>query len=280
MSSNRQSPSTPRVPPAEGPTPQLELPGPTLQWLASHERIEWHHHDRHQLIHPGSGLLQVETRAGSWVVPPQRAVWIPALTDHAHLARTPTRMRSISFPASVDPVGGAQPAVLVVTPLLHELVAALAEPGPGYTDAQRATLQQAAADQLARAERLSLHLPAPVDDRLRAVAALLHRDPADPRSLGELGAAVGASERTLSRLFRAETGLTFPQWRTRLRLHHALDRLAAGRSVTATAAACGYATPSAFIEAFRATFGTTPSRHRATTGGSDLHHFSPEASHG
>ncbi|WP_051944422.1 AraC family transcriptional regulator [Streptacidiphilus rugosus] len=245
------------------PTPRLELPGPRLNRLARHERIDWHHHDRHQLIHPGSGLLQVETPAGSWIVPPQRAVWIPAFTDHAHVARTPTRMRSLSFPAATDPVGGAQPAVLVVAPLLRELVAALAEPDPGCTEAELATLQQAAADRLARAERLSLHLPAPVDDRLRAVAALLHRDPADPRSLREFGAAVGASERTLSRLFRAETGLTFPQWRTRLRLHHALDRLAAGRSVTATAADCGYATPSAFIEAFKAAFGTTPSRHRA-----------------
>ncbi|WP_236653375.1 helix-turn-helix transcriptional regulator [Streptacidiphilus melanogenes] len=171
-------------------------------------------------------------------------------------------MRSLAFPALIDPIGGEQPAVLAVTPLLHELVAALAEPDSGYGDAERATLEQAAVDQLARAERLTLHLPAPVDDRLRAVAALLHRDPADPRSLSELGAAVGASERTLSRLFRAETGLTFPQWRTRLRLHHALDHLAGGRSVTATASACGYATPSAFIEAFRSVFGTTPAQHR------------------
>ncbi|WP_084700951.1 AraC family transcriptional regulator [Streptacidiphilus anmyonensis] len=260
MSINRQVPDA-----SDGgdPTPHLELPGPTVQDLGRLERIDRHHHDRHQLIHPGSGVLQVETAAGSWVVPPQRAVWIPAFTAHAHLARTPTRMRSLSFPAEIDPVGGEQPAVLVVTPLLHELVAALAEPPEtGYSDAEQATLRQAATDQLARAERLTLHLPAPVDDRLRAVAALLHRDPADPRSLRELGAAVGASERTLSRLFRAETGLTFPQWRTRLRLHHAIDHLAAGRSVTATAAACGYATPSAFIEAFRTVFGTTPSRHR------------------
>lgn len=94
------------------------------------------------------------------------------------------------------------------------------------------------------------------------MAALLHDDPADPRSLGELGAAVGASERTLSRLFRREMGLSFPQWRAQLRLHHSLMLLAAGTSVTATATACGYAHTSAFIEAFRHAFGTTPGRHR------------------
>ncbi|MFD0331288.1 helix-turn-helix domain-containing protein [Streptacidiphilus monticola] len=76
---------------------------------------------------------------------------------------------------------------------------------------------------------------------------------------------MGAGERTLSRLFQAETGMSFPRWRARLRLHHALSMLDAGRSVTATAAACGYATPSAFTEAFRRTFGTTPSQYLPPT---------------
>jgi AraC-like DNA-binding protein len=69
---------------------------------------------------------------------------------------------------------------------------------------------------------------------------------------------VGAGERTLSRLFRAETGMTFPQWRAQLRLHHFLALLASGLPVTATAITCGYSTPSAFTAAFRATFGTAP----------------------
>jgi AraC-like DNA-binding protein len=76
------------------------------------------------------------------------------------------------------------------------------------------------------------------------------------------GRAVGAGERTLSRLFRAETGMTFPQWRAQLRLHHSLTLLASGLSVTATAITCGYSTPSAFTAAFHATFGTTPGTYR------------------
>lgn len=74
--------------------------------------------------------------------------------------------------------------------------------------------------------------------------------------------AVGASERTLSRLFRQEIGMNFRQWRTQSRLHHSLILLSAGEQVTTVATACGYANPSAFIEAFRHTFGTTPARHR------------------
>ncbi|MGE3620830.1 MAG: helix-turn-helix transcriptional regulator, partial [Acidimicrobiia bacterium] len=108
-----------------------------------------------------------------------------------------------------------------------------------------------------------LHLPEPGDGRLRAVTDLLHHDPADDRGLAQLGRAVGASERTLSRLFQAELGMGFRQWRTQLRLHHALVHLAAGDSITRTAAACGWSNPSTFIEAFSAALGQTPGRYRS-----------------
>ena len=94
------------------------------------------------------------------------------------------------------------------------------------------------------------------------MTAILAEDPGSDRSLAELGRAVGVGERTLSRLFRAETGMTFPQWRAQLRLHHSLTLLASGLSVTATAITCGYSTPSAFTAAFHATFGTTPGTYR------------------
>lgn len=91
--------------------------------------------------------------------------------------------------------------------------------------------------------------------------ALLHDDPADGRTLARLGAAVGAGERTLSRLFRAELHMTFPQWRTQLRLHHALILLAENTPVTTVAHRCGWASASAFIDVFRRTFGHTPGRN-------------------
>jgi methylphosphotriester-DNA--protein-cysteine methyltransferase len=74
------------------------------------------------------------------------------------------------------------------------------------------------------------------------------------------GVAVGASERTLSRLFRQEAGMTFPQWRTQFRLQHALVLLADRTPVTTTALACGWSNPSAFIETFRRAFGATPGK--------------------
>ena len=114
--------------------------------------------------------------------------------------------------------------------------------------------------------------PTPTDSRLRALCRLLEADPADGRTLSELGREVGAAERTLSRLFREQTGISFPQWRGQLRLHHALALLVTGRPVTRVAADCGYRSPSAFIEAFRAAFGTTPGRYMSS------HEAAPEQS--
>jgi AraC-like DNA-binding protein len=248
------------------------LVSPTVRELVHRERIDWHDHDVHQLIHPSSGVLQVSTAFGAWIVPPQRAVWVPAGVPHAHLAHGPTQMRTLMFDAAVNPLRLDRPTVLAVTPLLREVIidltaAGAADQAPGvaasggHTAEQRANLERVALDQLRRVEELPMCLPTPSDPRLRRLADLLHAEPADQRSLADLGREVGASERTLSRLFREQTSMTFPQWRSQLRLQHSLILLAAGGSVTSVATACGYHNSSAYIEAFRLAFGVTPGRY-------------------
>nr|WP_081539826.1 helix-turn-helix transcriptional regulator [Kitasatospora sp. SID7827] len=235
--------------------------GPSRHPLAHRQRIDWHWHDVNQLITPGRGVLEVSTPQGRWVVPPHRAVWLPAGVPHAQQAHGSSELRCLIYPAETNPLRLSAPAVLAATPLLREIIAHLTGPdAPAGRPAR--TLEQAALDQLAHAPELPLGLPRPADPRLRDLAELLAADPADGRSLAELGRAVGAAERTLSRLFQRELGLGFPQWRTQLRLQHALLLLAEGRSVTGTAAACGFRSPSAFIEAFRHAFGTTPGRYQ------------------
>jgi AraC-like DNA-binding protein len=170
-------------------------------------------------------------------------------------------VRTVAFPVDVNPLGLTQPTVLSVSRLLRELIIALTDDPPRPRDEQR-DLKRVALHQLKPAPALQFHLPQPGDERLRDVTAILAEDPGSDRTLAELGRAVGAGERTLSRLFRAETGMTFPQWRAQLRLHHSLTLLASGLSVTAAAITCGYSTPSAFTAAFHATFGTTPGTYR------------------
>ena len=241
--------------------PRRPLLGPTMEHLRHRERIGWHDHAEQQLLYPSSGLLIVSTTHGSWVVPPQRAVWLPAAVAHAHQAYGATQVRTVAFPVDVNPLGLTQPTVLSVSRLLRELIIAITD-DPARRGEEQHDLKRVALHQLKPAPALQFHLPQPGDERLRDVTAILAEDPGSDRTLAELGRAVGAGERTLSRLFRAETGMTFPQWRAQLRLHHSLTLLASGLSVTATAITCGYSTPSAFTAAFHATFGTTPGTYR------------------
>jgi AraC-like DNA-binding protein len=249
------------------------LTGHTYQELGHRDTIDWHYHDVQQIVYPSSGVLAISAAAATWVVPPQRAVWIPAGVPHAHQAHGPVQMRTlaISSSSSSSAVVAGQPAplgpaVLEVTPLLREVIVALTSgDGTPYTARQRATMEQVALDQLRRVDQLPVGLPTLADDRLRAIAALLRADPADERTLAELGVVVGASERTLSRLFRQEAGMTFPQWRTQFRLQHALVLLADRTPVTTIALACGWSNPSAFIETFRRAFGATPGKFYADT---------------
>src|SRR5258708_2878883 len=191
-----------------------QLTGPTCAELGHRDTIDWHYHDVPQLVYPSSGVLAISAAGGTWVVPPQRAVWIPAGVPRAHPAHGPTQMRALAFPptAGVDAQLRTGPAVVAVSPLLREVIVALtSDDGPPYTARQRENLERVALDQLRRVGQLPVRLPALADDRLRAIAALLRADPAETRTLADLGMMVGASDRTLSRLFRPEARMSLPQ---------------------------------------------------------------------
>ncbi|MEU9986916.1 helix-turn-helix transcriptional regulator [Streptomyces sp. NPDC048045] len=219
--------------------------------------IDAHRHDDHQIVHAGRGVLTVTTDAGSWVAPGDRAIWVPAGTVHAHQAHGRLELHLVGLPATENPLGLDTPTVLAVGPLLRELIVAhTATPDDGSPE--RARLRAVLLDQLRASPQQPLHLPAPASPLLRTLCDLLRADPADGRTLAELGREVGASDRTLSRLFRSDLGMTFPQWRTQLRLHHALVLLAEQTPVTTVAHLCGWSSASAFIDVFKRTFGHTP----------------------
>ena len=148
-----------------------------------------------------------------------------------------------------------------VAPLLRELVLELVERCPiDATNEPAMRLARVAIDRIAEARTLPLQLPLPRDPRALRLAEALREDPSSQASLGELAGAAGASPRTIQRLFLAETGLPFAQWRQRLRLLHGAAALGAGKSVTEAGLEAGYSGTSAFIAAFRRHFGVTPSK--------------------
>jgi AraC-like DNA-binding protein len=216
------------------------------------------------LVYAASGVLSVHTESGIWIVPANRVAWVPASSMHHHRAHGDTDMRIVFLPPSLARRAPAHPAVFLASGLVREVLLTLTGPRH-FGRGARARLHRVLVDELHEAHEQPTHLPEPRDDRLRSVARILGDNPADSSPLATLGQKVGAGARTLSRLFHDELGMTFYEWRTQLRICHALVLLAEGHDTTHVAHACGWANPSSFIAAFTAIVGTTPGRHRASS---------------
>ncbi|EHJ47683.1 transcriptional regulator, AraC family [Solidesulfovibrio carbinoliphilus subsp. oakridgensis] len=218
-----------------------------------------HSHPFGQLSFAGVGVLLVRTQAGSHVAPPQRAVWVPPGLAHQVATSNPAEMRSLYVSPDQNVFNPPRCLVLSVTPLARELILAVAALPPLY-DAAGADGRLVAVllDQLAVLPEAGFSLPWPKDPRLAALCQALADAPDDTRTATAWARTAGMTERTLGRIFLAETGLTFGAWRRRTRLLAALSLLEAGTSVTATGLECGYESTSAFIAAFREAFGVTP----------------------
>jgi AraC-like DNA-binding protein len=245
-----------------GPTSRL-LPSAGVHLWPSGGISSKQSHPQGHLVYAARGVLSVHTERGTSVVPANRVAWTPAGFGHQHRAHGQTDMRIVFLPASLARLVPGQPVVFLASDLAREIVLTLT--GPRDHDRfARARLQRVLVDELREAPEQPLQLPEPHDDRLRAIAETLYSDPADNTSLAALGQRIGASARTLSRLFHDELGMTFYEWRTQLRIHHALVLLADGHDTIRVAHACGWSNPSSFIAAFTAIIGTTPGRHRAS----------------
>jgi AraC-like DNA-binding protein len=225
-------------------------------------------HPRGHLVYPAQGVLSVRTERGTSIAAANRVGWTPAGCTHEHRAHGQTDMRILFLPAALARLLPGEPTVFALSDLGRESLLTLTgprnyDPEAGWNRSARARLQRVLVDELRTAPEQPLQLPEPRDDRLRAVAEQLYDDPADNRSLAELGRVAGASARTLSRLLHDELGLTFYQWRTQVRVYHALILLADGHDATRVGFACGWANPSSFIAAFATVVGTTPGRYQA-----------------
>lgn len=218
-----------------------------------------HQHPWGQLSHACAGLLRVRTDHGLYLVPPRHAVWIAARVPHQVSCEPDTRIRSLYIEPSALPWPAGQCRVIAVEALLGELIQAFAGLPVDYdTAGADGRLVQVLLDRLADAPQAPLLLPLPHDRQLRQICNRLQAAADDPRGLRDWAQRLGVSEKTLSRRFVRETGLTFRLWRQRVRLLSALPALERGERVTDVALACGYASLSAFIAAFGEHFGQSP----------------------
>jgi len=221
--------------------------------------FDWHTHDDHQLAWAPSGVLMVRTETTAWVLPPSRALWIPAGLRHETMSTSAATMQAVYVRPNLCRITWSDCTPVTASPLLGELIGYLED--PNLDQAARARAEAVVVDLLQPVEMATVDVRMPSEERARDVAEALRKEPADNRTLGEWGRTVGASERTLARSFLADTGLPFGRWRSLLRLSAAMVDLAAGAPVSSVARTVGYESTSAFVAAFRRETGVTPAAY-------------------
>ena len=224
--------------------------------------IPEHSHPEDQLLFASRGVMTLRTKQGVWVVPPLRAVWIPANTPHSVATSGQVSMRTLYFLPRLCRALGGKCLVMNVSPLLKELIlhACKFQRLSKKVSAEK-RIVEIIVDQLSAVDSIPLQLPHPADSRAMRVAKALFANPGEQTTLEKLCKDCGASKRTIQRLFLEETEMTFGKWRQQLRLLHAMQALASGEKVTAAALDAGYSSTSAFISMFRKQLGTTPMRY-------------------
>lgn len=244
--------------------PPQAHPVSTLTYdFANDHEIPVHTHPEDQLVYASRGIMTVRTDQGTWVVPPLRAVWIPAKTPHGVIIAAPVSMRTVYLKRGlVRGLTGCR--VVNVSPLLKELIVhACRFPGLTRRNKEHAHLIDVLVDQLEIVETAPLQLTAPADPRAVRIAEILTTNPADPRPLEEICKSAGASKRTIERLFQSETNMSLGEWRQQLRLVQSLRMLAAGEKIAHVAIESGYNSASAFIAMFKKALGKTPRQYFA-----------------
>ena len=242
--------------------------------------FEPHAHAWAQLAYCATGVVQVTAEQSrnkadeiTYIVPPSRAVWIAPGAQHHINVLEAAEFRTLYIDASVTPPGWTTCRVLVVSALLREAIRSLDNTDPcasppggkpsALTPSREALLTRLVLDEIIHADMQALGVPMPHpqtgDKRLRALCEAVLRAPADRSTLAEWARGIGASERTLARLFQTELGQSYQQWRQQAVLAHALPLLARGTPVSQVAAASGYASDSAFSAMFKAAMGQSPS---------------------
>ena len=221
--------------------------------------IEPHWHARAQFVFAVAGTMRVRTARHVWIVPPSRALWVPARTVHEIQMYGVVQMHSLYV---ADTPSGGMPStcvVLSVTPLVKELVVRAVALPASYDEAgDDGLLMRLLLAEIRRLPHCALDLPLPESADLAALCERILADLSARHPCGLDAGALRTSTRTLYRRFLRETGITFARWKQQARLMESIRRLAAGAPVTGIALDLGYESPGAFSTMFRRALGVPP----------------------
>jgi AraC-like DNA-binding protein len=219
-----------------------------------------HRHARGQMIGCSRGVVSVLTDGSAWVVPAGYAIWLPPYQVHGGSFGPGAGWSVYIAPRACQSLP-LQARTVAVPPLLREAILRATLWDNNEVTPRRQPICDLIVDEIASLAAEDLGLPMPRDPRLQRIARALLEQPADNRTVEEWANWAGTTSRTLSRRFPQETGLSLTEWRHRVRLMRALERLAEGDAVTTIAFDLGYSSVSGFIALFRRAFGVTPAAH-------------------
>jgi AraC-like DNA-binding protein len=218
-----------------------------------------HWHARAQFVFAVEGTMSVRTPRRAWIVPPSRALWVPARTVHEIQMYGAVEMRSLYLDAAASHAMPDSCVVLDVTPLLRELVVrAAALPAHYDEDGDDGLLVRLLVAEMRRLPRCALDLPLPESADLAELCERILADLSMRRTCVGDASAMSTSSRTLYRRFLRETGISFARWKQQARLLESVQRLAQGAPVTTVALDLGYESASAFSTMFRRSLGIAP----------------------
>lgn len=226
------------------------------------ETIPWHAHPRGQLLFAIEGVMLVHVRNGSWVVPPNRSVWILEGEEHRVTMYGNVKIRTLYIDQSKIKKLPSKNCVLNVSALLKELIVSVIGVSLDYKKGSREDyLVRLLIDELRIAQELPFYLPLPTDARISTICNALINDPADSSSVSDWSKVINVSTKTIHRMFAKHTGMTFVQWREQARLQAALRKIAMGEKIINVALECGYSSHSSFTAMFKRHFGAPPSEY-------------------
>ena len=243
----------------------LDVPRDIVAVAENHSaagRTGWHSHPRGQLLYAERGTITTTAEEGTWVAPPDRALWMPADFLHITAHSTGTKLRMLFIARDAVTRLPARCAVIQMNPLLREIYLAVGRLPHLYDEnGADGRLVRVLLDQLTPLPAEALHLPMPASSKLRSITKRIMEQPDRTFTVAEAARELSMSPRTFARQFLASTGLTWGVWQRQAKMLRALELLGAGARVGEVADSLGYEGTSSFIAAFRKSFETTPARY-------------------
>ncbi|WP_234401202.1 AraC family transcriptional regulator [Pseudoalteromonas sp. T1lg23B] len=235
---------------------------PRASTMPPWQHVQTHQHTWGQLAYTSNGVLSIVTPEGNFVIPPDQALWLPPNLPHETFCRYGGYFRSVYIDEKYAPLLGGSAKLLHVDELLKAMILEICAWEPDYTlDDKTLRFIQVFVDRLESAPTSSFFMPTAQDDRLLPIISELHANPGCHKTLQQWGEEIGASTRTLNRLFAKSFAMNFSQWKQKLRALRAVEMIEAGHSQQYIAEQLGFESSSAFNTSFKKVFNCTPGQY-------------------